>query len=241
MRKGSLKLFFCFLFFFEITLARNPLPFRGSFLMSFSENGPSQKKMWPLQWSVDVVKMGMEVQDDMNKKGVKKRVVYNLADSTWLMLMKFNNVKQGTRIHANAMFRDTMKSPEVKIKSTRETKVIAGYACRKDIVVSKNDSAEVWSTKEINFDMCHLYKLLCHCGVMSSYVDDGSWYFAKKIPGMVMEVTSTNRKSKLSYTMGISEVQPGEINDSYFDLKDFKISDIPEGESCGPAAKENEQ
>ena len=103
------KITFCFLLLISQTaVARNPLPFRGSFLMTFSESNPSQKNVFPFQWSVDITKMGMEIMDDMNKKGVSKRVVYNLTDSTWLMLMHYNTVSQATRIHANAMFRDTM-------------------------------------------------------------------------------------------------------------------------------------
>src|SRR5690349_8471638 len=109
--------------------AQKPLAFRGSFLMSFNETGP--KKSWPFAWNVDVSKMSLEVMDDINKKGVSKRILYDLADSSWLMLMEYKNIKQGTRIHANAMFRDTMKTPVVKTKITSEKKIIEGYSCRK--------------------------------------------------------------------------------------------------------------
>ena len=206
--------------------------------MSFSESSPGQKKLWPFECTTDVVKTGLEIKDDLSAKGVRKRILYDMADSSWLMLISYNKVKQGTRIKASAMFRDTMASPVVKIKSVREQKMIEGFHCRKFISESKSDSAVLWITTEVNFDLSKLYKMLTHCGMMSGSLDEGTWYYAKDLKGMVLEVTSVNRKTKESYTINISSFKPNEVRYDFFDLEGFKIADIPEGQSCGPMAKE---
>jgi hypothetical protein len=213
-------------------------PFRGRFLMSFSEAVPGQKQAWPFECTVDITQISMEVKDDMNKKGVIKRILYNLADSSWLMLMQYNKIKQGTRIQAKAMFRDTMPTPPVRTKSMKEEKIIEGYRCRKYVTVSETDSAVIWIAPDLKFDLGRLYKMLSHCGMMKAYIDQGTLYYSKNMKGMALEVYSVNKKTGVSYTMRISEVMPDEINMTFFDLTGFKIADIAEGENCGSVAKD---
>jgi hypothetical protein len=241
MRIPCISILFILIFFQFTVYAQKALPFRGSFMMSFSESSPGQKILWPFECTTDVVKIGLEVKDVMNAKGVHRRILYNMADSTWLMLMSYNKVKQGTRIKAAAMFRDTMQSPSVKIKAVREEKIIEGYTCKKIIAESKSDSAILWVTADINFDVCRLYKMLAHCGMMSGSLDEGTWYYAKKLKGMVLEVTSINRKTKESYSMNISSFKPNEVQYDFFDLEGYKISNIPEGQSCGPMARDEKE
>ncbi|CAN5688365.1 hypothetical protein BH11BAC1_BH11BAC1_18790 [soil metagenome] len=218
--------------------AQRALPFRGSFLMSFSEGNASQKKAWPFHCTTDVTKTAIEIKDEMNTKGVNKRIIYNLLDSSWLMLLSYNNVKQATRINATAMFSDKMIVPKVKILLTGETKMIDGNSTKKYIIESETDSAVAWIAAGMNFDIGNLYKMLAHCGMMNSYVDDGTWYYAKKIRGMVLEVTSYSKTNGTSYSMFVTGIQPNEIIVPYFDLAGYKITDIPPGENCGQVAIE---
>src|SRR6185436_8480523 len=212
--------------------------FNGSFMMTFSSSQQNAKQDPPMFWNVDSGKVMMEIQDEMYKKGVSKRVLFTPADSTWTMIMQLRSVKEAVRVHANAMFHDTMKQPEIKTKSTSEKKVIEGFNCKKIII--ENDSAidEAWITSEIKFNLSKIYKLLCHCGLMGGFAEKGSWYFQKNPKGMVLEVTSKRKDNGHSYTMNISQIQPGIINKNLFDLKDFKFSDIPEGQNCGTVAKD---
>src|ERR1043165_7698571 len=93
-------------------------PFQGSFLMSF-QSAESDKE-FPLFWNIrndsTGEKMALQVKDEMVKKGVVKRVVFIPVDSTWTMLISFNKVKQGTRVHGAAMFRDTMTHRSFSVK-----------------------------------------------------------------------------------------------------------------------------
>jgi hypothetical protein len=208
--------------------------FRGSFMMSFS--APGNAKNDPFLWTVEqrsgYKKMALEIQDEMLLKGVRKRVVFDPADSTWTMLISFNKVKQGTRIHAAAMFRDTATHKPVQITKTKETKLIGKYLCKKMIVESEKYIAEVWYSDKIKFNLCGVYRLLSHCGMMSDVVRSGDWFTNRNLKTMVMEVTSTNKSTNLSYKMNISQVNH-HVDSSFFDTKGFRIANIPEGQNCG--------
>jgi hypothetical protein len=198
-------------------------------------------KEFPLLWNVESLSSGgkivMEIQDEMKKKGVSKRVLFNNNDSTWTMLMSFNKVKQGTRIKANAMYRDTMKHRKISTKMTKEKKIIQGYNCNKMIVESEKYFADVWTTNEIKFDLCRVYRLLSHCGMMNKSISNGDWFMVKSLKNIVMEVTSKNKSTGMTYTMMVTELKPNVTDTSQFASKGFLISDIPEGQSCGPMEK----
>lgn len=209
-------------------------PFSGSFLMTFYS--PESDKDIPFLWSIQQNsrpnKMALEIQDDMLKKGVRKRVLFIPGDSTWTMLINFNKVKQGTRIQAAAMFRDTVKHRPITIRKNKEEKIIENYLCRKMTVESDKYFAEVWYTEKIKFDMCGVYRLLSHCGMMSEFVRKGDWFMNRKLKWMVMEVKSTNKATKQSYTMNISGIN-NIVDTTFFDINGYKIANIPEGQNCG--------
>lgn len=140
--------------------------------------------------------------------GVSKRVLFNPSDSTWTMLIEFNKVKQGSRIHASAMYRDSVKHTPVTIKTTKEKRIIDSYHCNKIIFESKDHIAEGWVTKEINFDLCNIYRLLSHCGMMNEYIHKGDWYFSDKVKNMILELTSRNKITGEIHTLKISNVKP---------------------------------
>ena len=96
--KNNLLVLF-FLLLYQNTFAQQP--FRGSFLMSFSFS--TKENMPPLLWNVDGDKIAIEIQDTMKRKGVTRRILFNAADSTWLMCMEFNDVKQATRMRTKNM------------------------------------------------------------------------------------------------------------------------------------------
>ncbi len=214
-------------------------PFEGSFLMSFDSAEPDKDP--PLLWNIKADstgnEMALQVQDHMLQRGVNKRVVFRPADSTWTMLISFNNIKQGTRIHGAAMYRDTIRHRAFTMKSTNEKKVIEGFNCKKIIVESENYSAEIWVTNSINFDLCKVYRLLSHCGMMSDVVRKGDWFMNRKLKSMVMEVVSTNKNSGQNYKMKISGINKS-IKPDFFETNGFKISNIPEGQNCGVEMKE---
>lgn len=232
--------FFIFILFCASSLMGQPV-FSGSFLMSFkspANNAVEEPMLWNIESRSDGARMAMEIQDTMRRKGVSKRVVFNPNDSTWTMLMSFGNVKQGSRIHRADLFRNPVKEQTLKIKSTTVKRTIAGYHCKKMIAESKNYTSEIWITKEFNFDICLLYKLLSHCSMINEVVRKGDWFKQKVADGMIMEITSVKKATAESYTVSISSVMPNEINPALFTTKDFRIAEIPEGQNCGVATEE---
>ena len=176
--------------------------FQGSFIMSFkssSDKGEDPPMLWNIKPALRGGEMAMELQDEMLKKGVSKRVLFNPKDSTWTMLMSFNNVKQGSRMHRAEMFRKKSVDRKIKTSVTAEQRTIDGYKCKKWIAESKNHKAEIWITETLRFDVCNLYKLLNHCSMMSDSVRKGDWFNVLYFRGMIMEVTSKkNQQVKLT-------------------------------------------
>lgn len=210
--------------------------FRGSFLMSFSFS--TKENMPPLLWNVDGDKIAIEIQDTMKRKGVTRRIVFNALDSTWTMCMEFNNVKQGTRMRTQKM-----AGKEVAIKpshlKTINSKIKSGmYAAEKKVCQTKTSTDTLDVTQQFNFDVPKHYQLLCHCGLINISLRKGSWYHIKKNKGMIVTAKSFDKLNNNSYTVSITNIKPGDINPDLFNLKGFKISDIPEGQSCGPMVKE---
>jgi hypothetical protein len=230
-----------FFLIFSIKSTKTPAQsFNGSFLMTFSSE--KDYSDYPMRWyahnSSSEKKIAMEVQDEMIVKGVSRRILFDNADSTWTMLIAFNSIKQATRIRVASVFSDTMFQKKIKIIKTKESKILSGYKCRKIITESAGYTTEIWMTEDIKFDMLTIYKLLSHCGMLSDNVKKGDWYKAIGLHGMAIQVMSINKISGDAYTMRISEIKTNDIRPEFMSLTGFRISDIPEGQSCGIAVEE---
>jgi hypothetical protein len=223
----------------QISTAFAQMPFQGSFMMSFKST--ESDKDFPLYWHIknDATggKMALQVQDEMLVKGVNKRVVFIPGDSTWTMMISFNKIKQGTRIHGAAMYRDTMKHRSFTIRQTNEKKQIEGYKCLKLIVESEKYIADVWITDSINFDLCKIYRLASHCGMIGDFVRKGDWFMNKTLKSMVLEVHSKEKSTGKFYDMQITRLN-NSFAEEMFTTAEFKIADIPEGQNCGIEVKE---
>lgn len=211
--------------------------FQGRFLLTFNTttgSSPEAPLMWNVQSKSGGRRMAIEIEDDMRQKGVKKYVMFNPVDSTWLMLMEIGNIRQGTKIHRAAMYRDTIKEEKSKYLITKEHRIIAGYDCKKCVRISNLYTSDLWITEQLNFDISNGYRLLSHCGMMGEIVRKGDWYNFKNKKGMILEVTSKNKVSGETYTIGVSAVKPNQADEKLFNVNAYKLSDIPEGQNCGP-------
>ncbi len=178
-------------------------------------------------------KLAMFIQDNQVKKGVIKRLIFNPADSTWLMLMAINKIKQGTLVHKASMFRDSLFTNNLRLIKTKNKKTIEGYNCIKYIINDDKYSTELWVAKSLNYNVSKMYSLLRHCGMISDFSKTGNWYKKNEIEGMILEVNSVDKHTNTSYSIKISEIKQGVVLNDYFDTSNFKISEIPEGQNCG--------
>ena len=233
----------CFIFLLlicEIEFISAQKSYYGCFVMSFNDNEKVNDS--PFLWNIEPTttggKMVLEIQDEMKIKGVSKRVLFNPSDSTWIMMIGYNQVKQGSRIHASSMFKDTMIKNDLSVIKTKEIQLIEGYRCKKINIESSKYSAEAWVWDKFTFDLCKMYRLLSHCGMMSDFVRKGDWYLSKKIDGMILRITSRNKLTGEEYTMNISQLKPKIYNDSLFSTEGYKIANIPEGLNCGIVKEE---
>jgi hypothetical protein len=242
MLKFLIQYFIIFSLILKSAGAFSQKDFSGAFTMRIQTSDPSDKE-WPLNWFLqsksEGSKMAMIIKDDQSQKGVIKRVIFNPSDSTWLMLMGINKIKQGTKIHRAAMFRDSTERVIYRLANSNETKFIEGYKCRKFILKTKKNESEIWVTNQLNCNIGFLYKLLRHCGMIESSARKGDWHRAKLIKGMILEVRSLNLATGDIYTMKISNLQPGASNPELFEIDGYRISVIPEGQNCGVQETEN--
>jgi len=211
--------------------------YRGSFLMTFSTSELKNNEnalLWNVEEASDSSRIAIEIQDEMKKKGVSKRIMFSPTDSTWTMLMSFNKVKQGTRIKAPAMYRDDKPLKDYNIRSTNSRKTIDSIKCVKVIVETNRNIAEIWMAEKIKFDLAGSYFLLSHCGMIGDVVRNGDWYRVASLDKMIMEVKNTDKKSGETYSLKVSQLNHNKPGNEYFTTEGFLISDIPEGQSCGP-------
>lgn len=235
MLKGK-KLFFVLVLVDVCNCAYAQQTFRGSFLMSFAFS--TKENMPPLLWNVDGNKIAIEIQDTMKRKGVTRRILFNALDSTWTMCMEFNDVKQGTRMRTKNMVGKEVSFKPSQLKKLNTTSSSGSYVADKMVFETKAAIDTLAITQQVNFDLPKHYALLSHCGLINISLRKGNWYNIKKSKGMVTYVKSVDGKSNNSYTVSITNIKPGNINPALFSTKGFKISDIPEGQSCGPMTKE---
>jgi hypothetical protein len=208
--------------------------FGGSFMMSFKYTPERSKASDSLLWNIDNGKMVLEIQDEMKKKGVSKRVLFNPSDSTWTMGMEFSKVKQATRIHAASLFSDSSEHKKITVKTTGHKSPVSGFNCHEVLIESDEYKSVLWIADDLNFNLSRLYKMLAHCGMMGDLVGKGDWFLWKPKKGMVLQANVTKKLTGESYTMTISGLTNAITNPSLFSLTGYRISDIPEGQHCGP-------
>lgn len=204
--------------------------------MSFESTGTQSKEpsiLWTIRQDTKHPDYMMEIKDEMNVKGVIKRAMFSPADSTWIMTLAYNMNKQAVKVHSSSMYRDSVQDDKkITFKKTTEQKRIQGILCRKVIFESEKYYSEVWVSDSFKVELAKLYGLMSHCGMAGEFIRKGDWYKTGKVKGMILEVYCREKKTGASYTIRISSIHTGSVDDKIFSLSGFKISEIPEGQSC---------
>ena len=222
---------------FSIFNSYGQVAFEGTFQMNFNTSTNIKSDLGALIWSIDKPGKGnrvaMEIEDEMKKKGVNKRVLFDFNDSSWTMVMAIKNIRQGTKIMSRKMYRDSCSIKKINKKEVKEPEIISGLKCKKIIITNAGFESEVWITDQYNYDLSKMYELMLHCGLMDPMLKKGKWYeYHIRKKGMIIKVRTQNKETGENYSLQIDHIRPGNISPIAFDLKDYKISIIEEGKNC---------
>ncbi len=229
-------LFGLLLLFSNLSFGQNT--FVGTFSMNFQTNYSDTTNLCKLNWTIDKIgnnnRQVMEMDDDMKRRGVNKRVLFDFIDSSWTMVMAIKNIKQGTKIKATKMYKDSCDSKKINLKQIKGQEIISGLKCRKLLITNSDYESEVWITDQYNYDASKLYELMLHCGLMNPILKKGKWYeYHLRKKGMIIKVKTKNKIIDEYYIMQLDQIKQGKINYSDFDISGYKISVIEEGKNCG--------
>jgi hypothetical protein len=144
---------------------------------------------------------------EMSTMGIfVSKFITNPDNKTFISMVKVFDVKNAL-IENEKEIKDELNEYQLEFKETDETKIIAGYNCKKLIAVKKNqpnEKFEVYYTNELNIEKPNFstpYEL----------IDGVVMKFRLKKFDLEMEFTANNVKKEI-------------INQSYFELpKDYKI------------------
>ena len=178
-------------------------------------------------------KIAMEIHDDIEKKGVFKRIIFDFNDSNWTLLMSIKDIKQGTRIGATAMFKDSCKLKKIQIKKSIQNEIVAGMNCRRITINLDQYIADLWITDQFNFDVSRMFELLLHSGLMNPILKKGKWFEYHTKKGMIVKVNLRNKNTDENYSISLDQIEKNKINARVFNIEGYKIADIEEGKNCG--------
>lgn len=225
------------MFIFSVVNSFAQQTFDGSFVMTFINVNGNDTLYSPLLWCKKGKRIAIEIQDKGKLRGISQRVLIDPADSTWSMILDASNAKNAARVHAAKMFRDTITTQLFKVTRTSSSKNISGFTCKKTIIESRQFKTELWITEQLNFNLGAVYRIIEHCGMMSSYIPKGDWCWWNNKKGMVIQVIVFDKATSKNYKMSLSAIKAGKVDNNLFDLKNFVIAEIPEGQHCGISNK----
>ena len=129
--------------------------------------------------------------------------ITNNNQKTTVNLMDMNGQKVGIKKNLDDIQKDMEKQPKPKVELFSDTKVIAGYTCKKAVVTvdvkGQVIPMEVWYTKELG----------------SREMNYGNSLY-REIDGMLMEFSLKNRDLVMKYVA--TSVDKKQVPDSVFDI-----------------------
>ena len=165
----------------------------------------------------------------MTEAGFVKSIVYN-DDQTMIMCMDRGGRKVGMKSNLKDSERFMPESENAKpptFTETKETKEIGGYQCTKIIMETDESAGDLWVTKEIKIDM---KGLLAAMGANKSPGSVLLRNFKKNYgerPGVSMLSLITNKKNNEQYSIALSAIKAGKVDEKVFNVDDFQLMAAP--------------
>ncbi len=188
------KLLFAFSFVMCISLfssyaGKSAKPFEGviTFKITYPDNkfSESQLAMFPKMLTVSI--RGTKARTDMQMSGMNTIEITDYNDKTKVALLNMMGQKYAIKQTTAEIEKEMADAPTPTIELSAETKVIAGYTCKKAVITVNEDGAkstfEVFYSSELGSKMANF---------------DQPIY--KEIDGVLLEFLLKNREVNMKFT-----------------------------------------
>lgn len=150
-------------------------------------------------------------------------MIFDANTKTMTTLMNKDGEKTGMK----------MKMPKVKVNSkevddmdfnvtaTNETKTILGYDCKKYLIESEEFSGHAWVTDEVDLNLERAFTFL---DVQKNSKNNVPKF--RDIDGFPLETSTKNKKKDESYTMKVTDLKLGTIDETVFNTAGYTITDL---------------
>lgn len=176
-------------FFLNVYQASAGKPFEGviTFKITYPDNkfSESQMAMFPKMLTVSI--KGTKSRTDMQMSGMNTVEITDYAEKTKVALLNMMGQKYALKQTSADLEKEVAAAPKATVELSTETRVIAGYTCKKAVITTNDDGVkstfEAFYTdelggKNINFDN-PLYK---------------------DIDGVLLEFTINNREITMKFS-----------------------------------------
>ena len=180
-------------------------PFEGviTFKITYPDNkiSESQMAMFPKVLTVSV--KGSKARTDMELSGMKTVEITDCVDKTKVALLNMMGQKYAIKQNAAEIEKELGKEAKPTVELSSETKVIAGYTCKKAVVTVNDDGVK--STYEVYYSN--------ELGSKTVNFDNPLY---KEIDGVLLEFSMKNRDINMKFTAT-------SIEKKSLSAKDFEI------------------
>jgi hypothetical protein len=183
----------------------------------------AQLNMFPKLVTISI--KGNKSRMEMNTMGSLQVSIVDYIEKVKIVLIDMMGQKYAIKSSAEDIEKENAKQPKGSVELTNETKVIAGYTCKKAIVTTVDDGVKT------TFEVFYTTEL----GGKGLNFDDPVY---KDIDGVLMEFTSpTPQKFSMKFTA--TSVEKKSINSKDFEIPvDYKLTTEEELKSKFGGAKE---
>ncbi|MCX6279792.1 MAG: DUF4412 domain-containing protein [Bacteroidetes bacterium] len=183
-----IAILFC-AFFLNLNYAISGKPFEGviTFKITYPDNkfSESQMAMFPKVLTVSI--KGTKSRSDLQMSGMNTVEITDYTEKTKVALLNMMGQKYAIKQTSAEIEKEMEKGGKATVEITSETKVIAGYTCKKAVITLNDDGVkstfEAYYTSELG-------------GKMANF--DNPLY--KDIDGILLEFVINNREVNMKFT-----------------------------------------
>jgi hypothetical protein len=189
--------FVLFAFLFSSFHVMSGKPFEGVITYKISypdnKNSESQMAMFPKMLTISV--KGTKARTDMQVSNMNQITIIDFTDKTKIALLNMMGQKFAIKQSASEIEKEMEKEAKPTVELLAETKVIAGYTCKKAVITLNEDGVK--STFEVFYSPELGSKMANFDNPMYRDIDGALLEFTSKAPDKtIMKFTATSVEKK---------------------------------------------